>query len=35
MVMSGPHLGELVHGLGSMPVRDPSYLLLLAANVGA
>ena len=35
MVMSGPHLNALVHGLGSMPLRDSSYLLLLAANVGA
>jgi Mn2+/Fe2+ NRAMP family transporter len=31
MVMSGPHL----NGLGSIPLRDSSYLLLLAANVGA
>jgi len=32
MVMSGPHL----NGLGStLPLRDPGYLLLLAANVGA
>ena len=35
MVMSGPHLNALVHGLGSMPLRDRSYLFLLAANVGA
>ncbi len=31
MVMSGPHL----NGLGSIPLSDSSYLLLLAANVGA
>jgi Mn2+/Fe2+ NRAMP family transporter len=31
MVMSRPHL----NGLGSMPLSDSSYLLLLAANVGA
>jgi Mn2+/Fe2+ NRAMP family transporter len=35
MVMSGPHLNDLMHGLGSMPLGDRSYLLLLAANVGA
>jgi Mn2+/Fe2+ NRAMP family transporter len=35
MVMSGPHLNALMHGLGSIPLRDSSYLLLLAANVGA
>ncbi|HUH67884.1 MAG TPA: divalent metal cation transporter [Mycobacterium sp.] len=35
MVMSGPHLNHIAHGLGSMPLRDRSYLLLLAANVGA
>jgi Mn2+/Fe2+ NRAMP family transporter len=35
MVMSGPHLNPLMHGLGSIPLSDSSYLLLLAANVGA
>ena len=35
MVMSGPHLNALMHGLGSIPLSDSSYLLLLAANVGA
>ena len=35
MMMSRPHLGDLMHGLGSIPVHDPSYLYLLAANVGA
>ena len=35
MVMSGPHLNALAQGMGSMPLRDSSYLLLLAANVGA
>ena len=35
MVMSGPYLNALVHGLGSIPLSDSSYLLLLAANVGA
>jgi len=35
MVMSGPHLHDVVHGLGSMPLGNSSYLWLLAANVGA
>ncbi len=35
MVMSGPNLHDVVHGLGSMPLGNSSYLLLLAANVGA
>jgi Mn2+/Fe2+ NRAMP family transporter len=35
MVMSRPHLGALAHGLTSMPLGNPSYLLLVAANVGA
>ncbi len=35
MVMSGPHLHDVAHGLGSMPLGNSSYLWLLAANVGA
>ncbi|MBV8927940.1 MAG: divalent metal cation transporter [Mycobacteriaceae bacterium] len=35
MVLSGPHLPDLIHGLGSLPLGNSSYLLMLAANVGA
>jgi Mn2+/Fe2+ NRAMP family transporter len=35
MVMSRPQLNELVAGLSSMPLGNSSYLLLVAANVGA
>ncbi len=35
MVMARPHLGDLMHGLGSVPLHDPQYVYLLAANVGA
>lgn len=35
MFMSHPDVGALVHGLGSLPLGDRSYLFLLAANVGA
>ncbi|MCW2655293.1 MAG: hypothetical protein QOE41_4102 [Mycobacterium sp.] len=35
MVISRPHLGEIVHGLQSLPLGNSSYLLLVAANVGA
>jgi len=35
MVMSRPQLDTLVHGLSSMPLGNSSYLLLVAANVGA
>jgi Mn2+/Fe2+ NRAMP family transporter len=35
MVMSRPRLGPLAAGLGSVPLGDSSYLLLVAANVGA
>jgi Mn2+/Fe2+ NRAMP family transporter len=34
-VMSRPNLHDVVHGLGSMPLGNSSYLWLLAANVGA
>jgi Mn2+/Fe2+ NRAMP family transporter len=33
MVMSGPHLNALMHGLGSIPLSDSSYLLLQGAVV--
>lgn len=35
MVMARPDPGALAHGLTSMPLGDSSYLLLIAANVGA
>ena len=35
MVMSRPSPVALAEGLSSMPLGDPSYLLLVAANVGA
>jgi Mn2+/Fe2+ NRAMP family transporter len=35
MLMSHPDLHSLIHGLGSLPLGDSSYLFLLAANVGA
>ena len=35
MVMARPDLGALVSGLRSMPLGNSSYLLLVAANVGA
>jgi len=35
MVMSRPDPNAVAHGLTSMPLGDPSYLLLVAANVGA
>lgn len=35
MVMSRPRLHAVVHGLGSVPLGQGSYLLLIAANVGA
>lgn len=35
MLMSHPDLASLIHGLGSLPLGDRSYLFLLAANVGA
>ncbi|WP_269859181.1 NRAMP family divalent metal transporter [Streptomyces sp. RPT161] len=35
MFMSRPHIGAMAHGLGSMPLGNSSYLLLVAANVGA
>ncbi len=35
MIMSRPQLGAIVQALSSMPLGNPSYLLLVAANVGA
>lgn len=35
MFMSHPHLGAAARGLGSMPLGNNSYLMLVAANVGA
>jgi NRAMP (natural resistance-associated macrophage protein)-like metal ion transporter len=35
MVMARPSPEALIAGLSSMPLGDPSYLLLVAANVGA
>ncbi len=35
MVMSRPQLSALANGLSSMPLGNSSYLLLVAANVGA
>lgn len=35
MVMARPRPEALWHGLSSMPLGNPSYLLLVAANVGA
>jgi Mn2+/Fe2+ NRAMP family transporter len=35
MIMSRPQPNTLVDGLSSMPLGNPSYLLLVAANVGA
>jgi Mn2+/Fe2+ NRAMP family transporter len=35
MVLAHPHASALLHGLGSMPLHDSSYVTLLAANVGA
>jgi Mn2+/Fe2+ NRAMP family transporter len=35
MLMSRPHLGTVLRTMGSLPLGNSSYLLLLAANVGA
>jgi Mn2+/Fe2+ NRAMP family transporter len=35
VVMSHPRAGAVAHGLASLPLGSSSYLLLLAANVGA
>ncbi|HVB41940.1 MAG TPA: divalent metal cation transporter [Streptosporangiaceae bacterium] len=35
MLMSHPRLAPLAHGLTDMPLRQASYLMLLAANIGA
>jgi Mn2+/Fe2+ NRAMP family transporter len=35
MFMSRPQPGAMLHGLGSMPLGNSSYLMLVAANVGA
>ncbi|NUP46531.1 MAG: divalent metal cation transporter [Catenulispora sp.] len=35
MFMSRPDPGSMIHGLGSLPVGQGSYLMLVAANVGA
>jgi Mn2+/Fe2+ NRAMP family transporter len=35
VLISRPNLHAVVHGLGSAPLGDSSYLMLLAANVGA
>lgn len=35
MFMSRPNPGSMIHGLGSLPVGQGSYLMLVAANVGA
>ncbi|MCU1584241.1 MAG: putative divalent cation-transport rane protein family [Microbacteriaceae bacterium] len=35
MVLSHPEPGDLVRGMLSLPLGNSSYLLLLAANVGA
>ena len=35
MLLTHPNLGKLAHGLVSVPVGNRSYLVLLAANVGA
>jgi Mn2+/Fe2+ NRAMP family transporter len=34
-VMSHPHIGPVARGLGSLPLGNSSYLLLVAANIGA
>jgi Mn2+/Fe2+ NRAMP family transporter len=35
VVISHPRIGALAHGLGSLPLGNSSYVLLIAANVGA
>lgn len=35
MFMARPHVSEIVHKMTSVPLGNPSYLYLLAANVGA
>lgn len=35
VLMAHPRIGSMVHGLGSLPLGNSSYLLLVAANVGA
>lgn len=35
LLMSRPGAGAVLHGMGSLPVGNSSYLLLVAANVGA
>lgn len=35
MVMAGPRAAEVGHGLLTAPVTNPSYLFLVAANIGA
>jgi NRAMP (natural resistance-associated macrophage protein)-like metal ion transporter len=35
MVLAHPRVGTLLHGLGSLPLHNTSYVTLLAANVGA
>jgi Mn2+/Fe2+ NRAMP family transporter len=35
VMMSHPHVGAMARGLGSLPLGNSSYLLLVAANVGA
>lgn len=35
MCMSHPQMGPLLHGLGSMPLGNSSFLMLVAANVGS
>ena len=35
MLLSHPHLHDLFHGVGTMPLGDQQYVYLLAANVGA
>ncbi|MGO9297101.1 MAG: NRAMP family divalent metal transporter, partial [Streptosporangiaceae bacterium] len=35
VLMAHPRIGPMVHGLGSLPLGNSSYLLLVAANVGA
>ena len=34
-LMAHPHAAAIMHGLGQLPIGNRSYLLLLAANVGA
>jgi Mn2+/Fe2+ NRAMP family transporter len=35
MLLAHPKVGDLLHGLGSLPLGHSSYVYLLAANVGA